>query len=166
MCSCCVLTWSLAQQVLAISWDSGHCPNVCNNVYVISKCKCECVPFQLQDNLAQARRSFEAGGSTRTVCLNCFLPLNSNAQTRYLLNRKRHLYCILQVLPVHVYACFTNIPFLPLGSRLEWEGSYDWILDFGMFVYGLLGNKMRGDLRSGLSETWLLFLFLFTWHCL
>lgn len=132
------------------SKNSGCYLNVCSNVCVISECKYDCVPFQLQNNLAPARPSSEAGGSARTLCLNCFLLLNSNAQTRYLLNRKRHLCCVL---PVHVYACFLNIPFLPLGSRLEWEGSFVWVVDFGMFVYGVLGSKMRGDLRSGWNET-------------
>lgn len=108
----------------------GHYPNVCDDVYVISECECDCVPFQLQNHPAQARPSFEAGGSTWTLCLNCFLPLNSNAQTRYHLSRKRHLCCVLQVFSVHVYAYFLNIPFLPLGNRLEWEGSYVWMLDF------------------------------------
>lgn len=87
------------------------------------------------------------------LCLNCFLPLNSNTQTRYLLNRKKNLCYVLQVLPIHVCAYFLDIPFLSLGSRLEWEGSYVWILDFGLFVYTVLGSKMKGGLRSGWSET-------------
>ncbi|KAM9280182.1 LOW QUALITY PROTEIN: MAP kinase-interacting serine/threonine-protein kinase 1 [Cariama cristata] len=35
------------------------------------------------ENPAQARPSFEPGGSTQILCLNCFLPLNSNVQTRF-----------------------------------------------------------------------------------
>lgn len=135
------------------SKNSGCYLKVGSNVYVISEYQYDCVPFQLQNNLAPARPSCEADGRAQTLCLNCFLLLNSNAQTRYLLNRKRHLCCVLQVLPVHVYACFLNIPFLPLGSRLEWEGSYVWVVDFGMFVYRVLGSKMKGDLRSGGSKT-------------
>lgn len=123
-------------------------------VTMISECKCDCVPFQLQNNLAWARPSLKAGDSTRTLCLNCVLPLNSNTQTRYLiLNRKRHLYCVLQVLPVHVYGYFLKIRFLLLGGRLEWGGELCLGSGFWHVVCGVFGSKVKDDLRHGWRET-------------